>query len=78
MGNTQNTMRVADQVARMIGDAGVKHLYAITGDSLNDLTDALVKEGRVKFVHMRHEESGAFAASAEAQLTRRRRNPGPA
>lgn len=71
MGNTQNTMRVADQVARMIGDAGVKHLYAITGDSLNDLTDALVKEGRVKFVHMRHEESGAFAASAEAQLTGR-------
>ena len=64
-------MRVADQVARMIGDAGVKHLYAITGDSLNDLTDALVKEGRVKFVHMRHEESGAFAASAEAQLTGR-------
>ncbi len=53
----------------MIADAGVKHLYAITGDSLNDLTEALVKDGRVKFVHMRHEESGAFAASAEAQLT---------
>ncbi len=61
--------KVADQVAGMIADAGVKHLYAITGDSLNDLTDALVRDGRVKFVHMRHEESGAFAASAEAQLT---------
>ncbi len=55
----------------MIADAGVKHIYAITGDSLNDLTDALVRDGRVKFVHMRHEESGAFAASAEAQLTGR-------
>ncbi len=63
--------KVADQVAEMIADAGVKHIYAITGDSLNDLTDALVKDGRVKFVHMRHEESGAFAASAEAQLTGR-------
>lgn len=61
--------RVADQVAEMLADAGIKHLYAITGDSLNDLTDALVKDGRVKFIHMRHEESGAFAASAEAQLT---------
>ncbi len=61
--------KVADQVAEMLADAGVKHIYAITGDSLNDLTDALVKDGRVKFVHMRHEESGAFAASAEAQLT---------
>ncbi len=69
METNQQTKKVADQVAQMIADAGVKHLYAITGDSLNDLTNALVKDGRVKFVHMRHEESGAFAASAEAQLT---------
>lgn len=69
MEKIQHKTKVADQVAEMIADAGVKHLYAITGDSLNDLTDALVKDGRVKFVHMRHEESGAFAASAEAQLT---------
>ncbi len=66
---TKQAKKVADQVAEMIADAGVKHIYAITGDSLNDLTDALVRDGRVKFVHMRHEESGAFAASAEAQLT---------
>ncbi len=69
MENIEQTKKVADQVAEMIADAGVKHIYAITGDSLNDLTDALVRDGRVKFVHMRHEESGAFAASAEAQLT---------
>ncbi len=68
---TKQNNKVADQVARMIADAGVKHIYAITGDSLNDLTDALVRDGRVRFVHMRHEESGAFAASAEAQLTGR-------
>lgn len=66
---TQNSKKVADQVAEMIAEAGVRHLYAITGDSLNDLTEALDRDGRVKFVHMRHEESGAFAASAEAQLT---------
>lgn len=66
---TQTPKKVAEQVAEMIADAGVNHIYAITGDSLNDLTEALVKDGRVKFVHMRHEESGAFAASAEAQLT---------
>lgn len=71
MENTKKNRKVADQVAGMIADAGVKHLYAITGDSLNDLTEALAKDGRVKFVHMRHEESGAFAASAEAQLTGR-------
>lgn len=67
--DTNQHKKVADQVAEMIADAGVKHIYAITGDSLNSLTEALVRDGRVKFVHMRHEESGAFAACAEAQLT---------
>ncbi|MDE6537917.1 MAG: ubiquinone-dependent pyruvate dehydrogenase [Muribaculaceae bacterium] len=71
MENTTQTATVADQVAGMLADAGIKHIYAITGDSLNDLTNALDRDGRVKFVHMRHEESGAFAASAEAQLTGR-------
>lgn len=69
MENIQNQKKVADQVAEMLADAGVKHIYAITGDSLNDLTEAITNDGRVKFVHMRHEESGAFAASAQAQLT---------
>ena len=71
MENGPEIKTVADQIVDMMADAGVKHIYAITGDSLNDLTNALVKDGRVKFVHMRHEESGAFAASAEAQLTGR-------
>ncbi len=62
---------VAEQVVDMMAESGVKHIYAITGDSLNALTDAIHKDGRIKFVHMRHEESGAFAASAEAQLTGR-------
>lgn len=55
----------------MLAGAGVKNIYAITGDSLNPLTDAIVADGRLHFIHMRHEESGAFAASAEAQLTGR-------
>lgn len=53
----------------MMAKAGIKNLYAITGDSLNDLTDTIHDDGRIKFVHMRHEEAAAFAASAEAQLT---------
>ncbi len=60
---------VAEQVVNMMAESGIKHIYAITGDSLNALTDAIHNDGRIKFVHMRHEESGAFAASAEAQLT---------
>lgn len=60
---------VADQIVNQLAESGVKHLYAITGDSLNAVTDAITRDGRIKFIHMRHEESAAFAASAEAQLT---------
>lgn len=60
---------VAEQVVDKLAEAGVKHLYAITGDSLNALTDAITKDGRIKFIHVRNEEAAAFAASAEAQLT---------
>lgn len=63
--------KVADQLVDMLASAGVKHVYGITGDSLNEITASICNDQRIKFVHMRHEESGAFAASAEAQLTGR-------
>lgn len=62
---------VARQVVEQLAEAGVKHIYAITGDSLNALTDAITQDGRIKFIHVRNEEAAAFAASAEAQLTGR-------
>lgn len=65
----QPKMKVAQQIVDAIAEAGIDHVYAITGDSLNALTEAIDQDKRVKFVHMRHEESGAFAASAHAQLT---------
>lgn len=70
MDNTQKTnATVAEQVVDQLAGAGVERIYAITGDSLNALTDAISRDGRIKFIHMRNEEAGAFAASAEAQLT---------
>lgn len=69
METQQKKPTVAQQVVGMMADAGIKHVYAITGDSLNEITEAIHDDGRMKFIHMRHEESGAFAASAEAQLT---------
>lgn len=68
MENTSKT-NVATQVVNQLAEAGIKRIYGITGDSLNAITETIVKDGRIKFIHMRHEESGAFAASAESQLT---------
>ncbi|MDE6299653.1 MAG: ubiquinone-dependent pyruvate dehydrogenase, partial [Muribaculaceae bacterium] len=67
----ENTKTVAQQVVDQLASAGIERLYAITGDSLNALTDAITKDGRIKFIHVRNEEAAAFAASAEAQLTGR-------
>lgn len=60
---------VADQVVEMMAAAGVKHLYAITGDSLNEVNDAVRRNGKIEWIHVRHEETGAFAAGAEAMIT---------
>lgn len=71
MANNNENTTVAQQLVDTLAEAGVKHIYAITGDSLNALTDAIVKDGRIRFIHVRNEEAAAFAASAEAQLTGR-------
>ncbi|MDO4239784.1 ubiquinone-dependent pyruvate dehydrogenase [Micrococcus sp.] len=60
-------------VARTIVDAlhlsGVRRVYGVSGDSLNGLTDAIRARGDIAWVPVRHEETAAFAASAESQLT---------
>jgi pyruvate dehydrogenase (quinone) len=60
---------VADQFAETLAAAGVKRIYGIVGDSLNGLTDAVRRQGKIAWVHVRHEEVAAFAAGAEAHLT---------
>jgi pyruvate dehydrogenase (quinone) len=60
---------VSEQLVDMLADAGVKRIYAVTGDSLNPVNDAIRRDGRIRWVHVRHEEVGAYAAGAEAQLT---------
>lgn len=60
---------VADDLWEMLQQAGVRRCYGIVGDALNPTIAALAKRADVEFVHVRHEEFGAFAASAEANLT---------
>ena len=67
-------MNVAEQIVGQLVDAGVHHIYGIVGDSLNPIVDAVrktggSKKGGINWIHVRHEEAAAFAASAEAQLT---------
>jgi pyruvate dehydrogenase (quinone) len=43
----------------------------VVGDSLNPVVDAIRRHDGIDWVHVRHEEAGAFAAGGEAQLTGR-------
>jgi len=62
-------MRVADQMAQALEAAGVERVWGVVGDSLNGFTDALRTSKTITWMHTRHEETAAFAAGAEAQLT---------
>ncbi|HTP34480.1 MAG TPA: ubiquinone-dependent pyruvate dehydrogenase [Candidatus Acidoferrales bacterium] len=49
--------------------AGVKQVYGLAGDSLNGITDSIRTRDNIRWVPVRHEETAAFAAGAEAHLT---------
>jgi pyruvate dehydrogenase (quinone) len=61
--------KVADVLWEMLATAGVKRCYGIVGDALNPVIDALRRNGKIEFIHVRNEEYGAFAAVAEAYMT---------
>src|ERR1700685_3913155 len=64
------TKRVADVLIATLQAAGVERCYGIVGDTLNQIAH-IIDRSTIQWVHMRHEEAGAFAAGAEAQLTGR-------
>ena len=60
---------VADVMWEMLAQSGVKRCYGIVGDALNPVIDALRRNGKIEFIHVRHEEYGVFAAVADAYLS---------
>ncbi len=60
--------KVADVIVEVLKSAGVKRCYGVVGDTLNRIAESL-DESDIEWVTTRHEEAGAFAAGAEAQLT---------
>ena len=63
------SQNVADVLWEMLANAGVKRCYGIVGDALNPVIDGLHRNGRIEFIHVRHEEYGVFAAVADAYFT---------
>src|SRR5438309_231575 len=63
--------KVADLLVDVLAEAGVRQIYGVSGDSLNGITDSIRAKERIQWIHVRHEETAAFAAGAEAHLTGR-------
>jgi pyruvate dehydrogenase (quinone) len=61
---------VADIIVETLQNASVKHCYGVVGDTLNLIARSLEKS-EIEWVSVRHEEAGAFAAQAEAQVADR-------
>lgn len=62
---------VAESLVHALADHGVRQIWGVVGDALNPVTDAIRRTDDVEWIGVRHEEAGAFAASAQAQLTER-------
>jgi pyruvate oxidase len=62
-------MNVCEALLDILSDYGVKTIFGIPGDAINELIEAIRKQDKIKFIHVMHEESGAFAASAQAKLS---------
>src|SRR5467141_3966933 len=63
--------KVADLLVEVLAEAGVRQIYGVCGDSLNGVTDSIRGQKQIQWIHVRHEETAAFAAGGEAHLTRR-------
>src|SRR6202050_2048173 len=65
---------MSQTVATILVDAlekiGVKHIFGLIADSLNPIGD-VVRQSKIEWIGVRHEEGGALAASGQAKLTGR-------
>lgn len=66
-----STPTVAESLVQSLVDAGVTQVFGVVGDALNPVTDAIRRREDIEWIGVRHEETAAFAAGAQAQLTGR-------
>src|SRR6516165_5473022 len=64
---TQKT--VAEILIETLIAAGVTRICGVVGDSLNGILEEIRRNNKIKWIGVRHEETAAFAAGAQAHLT---------
>ncbi len=65
-------MNASDVLIERLIEWGVDTIFGLPGDGINGVFEALRKQkDRIRFIHVRHEESAAFMACAYAKFTGR-------
>jgi pyruvate dehydrogenase (quinone) len=59
---------LAETLVDALAALGVRTVWGVVGDALNPITDAIRRHDQLEWIGVRHEEVGAFAAGAQAQL----------
>jgi pyruvate dehydrogenase (quinone) len=60
---------IAEIMVETLVAAGVKRVYGVVGDSLNGFLEEIGRNKNLVWIPVRHEETAAFAAGAQAHLT---------
>src|SRR6059058_3920596 len=69
---TMADLNASDVLVETIYDWGIDTIFGIPGDGINGVIEALRKRrDKIRFIHVRHEESAAFMACAYAKFTGR-------
>jgi len=61
--------KVAEILVETLIAAGVTRIYGVVGDSLNGVLEEIRRSKKIEWIGVRHEETAAFAAGAQAHLT---------
>ena len=67
--DVENGRTVSEILVNQIVEWGVRYVFGVPGTSTLGVMDAIRKNGKVKYVQVRHEQVGAFMASAYGKLT---------
>ena len=60
---------VSEVLIDQIAEWGVKYVFGVPGTSTLGVVDAIRKNGKIKYIQVRHEQAAAFMASAYGKLT---------
>lgn len=64
------TIQSGQAMVKVLESWGVDHIYGLPGGSINSIVGALYeRRSHIRLIQVRHEETGALAASADAKLT---------